>query len=171
MLLIHGTALIGVGIWDQRGAVGADCGALRGEGGDRGTLQGHALDHGQRGDGRGGEVGSFGLKVPGDLLTLADDLAVWSIPCFFVRPAYLCSGVMAALIQAAIDVAAAAGASSLEAYPVDTTVPGHTGNLFPGGRAGLLFPRSCWPSVSRSRAGLRPARLPGPSPGASPTVR
>ena len=27
---------------------------------------------------------------------------------------------------------AAAGAPALEAYPVDTTVPGHTGNLFPG---------------------------------------
>jgi GNAT superfamily N-acetyltransferase len=65
-------------------------------------------------------------------LTLADDLPVWSIPCFFVRRAYRRRGVMAALIQAAVGVAAAAGAPALEAYPVDTTVPGHTGNLFPG---------------------------------------
>jgi GNAT superfamily N-acetyltransferase len=65
-------------------------------------------------------------------LTLADDLPVWSIPCFFVRRAYRRRGVMAALIQAAVGVAAAAGAPTLEAYPVDTTVPCHTGNLFPG---------------------------------------
>jgi GNAT superfamily N-acetyltransferase len=61
-----------------------------------------------------------------------DDLPVWSIPCFFVRRAYRGCGVMGALIQAAVGVAAAAGAPALEAYPVDTTVPGHTGNLFPG---------------------------------------
>jgi hypothetical protein len=41
-------------------------------------------------------------------------------------------GVMDALIPAAVQAAALAGAPALEAYPVDTTVPGHTGNLFPG---------------------------------------
>jgi len=61
-----------------------------------------------------------------------DDLPVWSIPCFFVRRTYRRRGVMGALIQAAAEVAAAGGAPALEAYPVDTTVPGHTGNLFPG---------------------------------------
>jgi GNAT superfamily N-acetyltransferase len=61
-----------------------------------------------------------------------DDLPVWSIPCFFVRRAYRGSGVMRALIHGAADVAMAAGAPALEAYPVDTTVPGHTRNLFPG---------------------------------------
>jgi hypothetical protein len=39
---------------------------------------------------------------------------------------------MGALIAAAADVAASAGAPALEAYPVDTAVPGHTRNLFPG---------------------------------------
>jgi hypothetical protein len=39
---------------------------------------------------------------------------------------------MGALIEAAVGVAAAAGAPALEAYPVDTTVPGHTRNLFLG---------------------------------------
>jgi hypothetical protein len=39
---------------------------------------------------------------------------------------------MGALIGAALPVAAAAGAPALEAYPVDTAVPGHSGNLFPG---------------------------------------
>jgi hypothetical protein len=39
---------------------------------------------------------------------------------------------MGALIAAAIGVAASAGAPALEAYPVDTAVPGHTRNLFLG---------------------------------------
>jgi hypothetical protein len=39
---------------------------------------------------------------------------------------------MGALIEAAVDVAASAGAPALEAYPVDTAVPGHTRNLFLG---------------------------------------
>jgi GNAT superfamily N-acetyltransferase len=61
-----------------------------------------------------------------------DDLPVWSIPCFFVRRTHRHRGVMAALIEASAGVAAAAGAPALEAYPVDTAVPGHTRNLFPG---------------------------------------
>jgi hypothetical protein len=39
---------------------------------------------------------------------------------------------MGTLIDAAVGVAASAGAPALEAYPVDTTVPGHTRNLFLG---------------------------------------
>ena len=61
-----------------------------------------------------------------------DDLPVWSVACFFVRRAYRRRGVMEALIEAAVAVAAAAGAPAVEAYPVDTAVPGHTQNLFPG---------------------------------------
>jgi GNAT superfamily N-acetyltransferase len=61
-----------------------------------------------------------------------DDLPVWSLPCFFVRRTHRGRGVMAALIEASVDAAAAAGAPALEAYPVDTAVPGHTRNLFPG---------------------------------------
>ena len=34
--------------------------------------------------------------------------------------------------RAALPTAATAGAPALESYPVDTTVPSHTGNLFPG---------------------------------------
>lgn len=85
-------------------------------------------------------VGWCELALRADLAWLArtrylqppDDLPVWSIPCFFVRCAYRRRGVMGALIQAAVGVAAAGGAPALEAYPVDTAVPGHTGNLFPG---------------------------------------
>jgi GNAT superfamily N-acetyltransferase len=61
-----------------------------------------------------------------------DDLPVWSIPCFYVRSSYRGQGVTGALIEAALPVAVAAGAPALEAYPIDTTVPGHSGNLFPG---------------------------------------
>jgi hypothetical protein len=39
---------------------------------------------------------------------------------------------MDALIEAALPAAAATGAPALEAYPVDTSVPSHTGNVFPG---------------------------------------
>ena len=39
---------------------------------------------------------------------------------------------MDALIEAALPVAASAGAPALEAYPIDTAAPAHTGNLFPG---------------------------------------
>jgi GNAT superfamily N-acetyltransferase len=61
-----------------------------------------------------------------------DDVPVWSVPCFYVRSSHRGLGVMDALIEAALSAAASAGAPALEAYPVDTTVPGHTGNLFPG---------------------------------------
>ena len=61
-----------------------------------------------------------------------DDLPVWSVPCFYVRSSHRGRGVMDALIEAALPTAASAGAPALEAYPVDTTVPSHTGNLFPG---------------------------------------
>jgi len=61
-----------------------------------------------------------------------DDLPVWSIPCFFVRRSHRRRGVASALVDAAVDVARQAGAPALEAYPIDTDVPGHTANLFPG---------------------------------------
>jgi hypothetical protein len=51
------------------------------------------------------------------------------------------------LIEAAGPAAASAGAPVLEAYPVDTSVPSHTGNLFPG-----------------IAAVFAPARLPGRGP-------
>lgn len=61
-----------------------------------------------------------------------DELPVWSLPCFYVRRVHRHAGISGALIEAALAVAAAAGAPALEAYPIDITVPGHTANLFPG---------------------------------------
>ena len=57
---------------------------------------------------------------------------MWSVPCFYVRRSHRRQGVMGALIEAAVGVVATAGAPALEAYPVDTAVPGHTRNLFLG---------------------------------------
>ena len=79
-----------------------------------------------------------------------DDLPVWSVPCFYVRSSHRGRGVMDALIGAALPAAAAAGAPALEAYPVDTTVPSHTGNLFPGIAA--AFARHGFEVVARRKA-------------------
>lgn len=61
-----------------------------------------------------------------------DDVAVWSVPCFFVRRGCRREGVMALLISGAIEHARAGGAPALEAYPVDTSLPGATRNIFSG---------------------------------------
>jgi len=61
-----------------------------------------------------------------------DELPVWSVPCFYVRRTHRRRGVMGGLIDAAVGVAGSAGAPAVEAYPVDTSVPGHTRNLFLG---------------------------------------
>jgi GNAT superfamily N-acetyltransferase len=65
-------------------------------------------------------------------LQSVDDLPVWSVPCFYVRRSHRGMGVMGALIDGAVQAAKAANAPALEAYPVDTETPGHSGNLFPG---------------------------------------
>jgi GNAT superfamily N-acetyltransferase len=74
----------------------------------------------------------FGWLLRNRYLRAGDDLPVWSVPCFYVRRSHRGRGVTAALIEGAVAAAAAAGASALEAYPVDTAQAGHTGNLFPG---------------------------------------
>ncbi len=78
-----------------------------------------------------------------------DDLPVWSIPCFYVRRSHRHQGVTTALIDAATEVARRAGAPALEAYPIDTRVPGHTTNLFPGVAA--VFSRSGFHVVARRK--------------------
>jgi len=61
-----------------------------------------------------------------------DDLPVWSVPCFYIRRKYRGQGITGVLIDAAVEHAAANGAPAVEAYPVDTSVPSHTGNLYTG---------------------------------------
>jgi GNAT superfamily N-acetyltransferase len=48
-----------------------------------------------------------------------DDLPVWSIVCFNVRPGHRRRGVAKALLAGAIDYARSYGAAGLEAYPTD----------------------------------------------------
>jgi GNAT superfamily N-acetyltransferase len=91
----------------------------------------------------------FGWLTRARYLRPPDDLPVWSAPCFYVRRTHRGRGVMDALIPAAVEAAALAGAPALEAYPVDTTVPGHTGNLFPGVAA--AFARHGFEVVARHK--------------------
>jgi GNAT superfamily N-acetyltransferase len=78
-----------------------------------------------------------------------DDLPVWSLACFYVRRTHRGQGVADALIEAAVPVAAQAAAPALEAYPVDTAVPGHTTNLFPG--VAKIFARHGFGVVARRK--------------------
>jgi GNAT superfamily N-acetyltransferase len=48
-----------------------------------------------------------------------DDLPVWSIGCFRIRPGYRRRGVAKALLDGVIDAARRAGAPGVEAYPID----------------------------------------------------
>lgn len=67
--------------------------------------------------------------------TRVDAVPVWSISCFFVRRGFRRQGVMAELIFAALRIAKHAGAPALEAYPIDTSAPKATSNIFTGTEA------------------------------------
>jgi GNAT superfamily N-acetyltransferase len=51
-----------------------------------------------------------------------DDVAVWLISCFYVRKGHRRQGIMAALIDAALEAARAAGVPAVEGYPLDGSV-------------------------------------------------
>ena len=48
-----------------------------------------------------------------------DDLPVWSVGCFQIRPGYRRRGIARALLDAVVDAARRAGAPGVEAYPID----------------------------------------------------
>ena len=48
-----------------------------------------------------------------------DDLPVWSIGCFRIRPGFRRRGVARALLDGVVEAARAAGAPGVEAYPID----------------------------------------------------
>jgi GNAT superfamily N-acetyltransferase len=52
------------------------------------------------------------------ILKPVDDQPVWSIVCFFIHKAYRGQGLTARLIEAAVDYAAAHGATIVEGYPI-----------------------------------------------------
>jgi len=82
-------------------------------------------------------------------LERVDDVAVWSISCFYVRRGYRRQGVMSALIVAALKAAKRANASALEAYPIDTMRRGSTSNVFTG--TASTFKRAGFKTVARRK--------------------
>jgi GNAT superfamily N-acetyltransferase len=48
-----------------------------------------------------------------------DDLPVWSIGCFRIRPGYRRRGIATALLEGVVEAARRAGAPGVEAYPID----------------------------------------------------
>lgn len=48
-----------------------------------------------------------------------DDLPVWSIGCFRIRPGYRRRGIATALVGGVVEAARLAGAPGVEAYPID----------------------------------------------------
>ena len=48
-----------------------------------------------------------------------DDLPVWSIGCFQIRPGYRRRGIAKALLAGVVEAAREAGAPGVEAYPID----------------------------------------------------
>lgn len=82
-----------------------------------------------------------------------DDVPVWTLSCFYVRRSHRHRDVAAALIDAAVHTAKDAAAPELEAYPIDTGVPGHSSNIFTGTAA--MFESAGFRMVA-SRAPSRP---------------
>ena len=81
-----------------------------------------------------------------------DERPVWSIVCFVVGRRARGRGVAAALLEAAIEYAAAHGATMLEAYPVDVP-PGErvpSANVFKGTLG--MFERAGFEVVARRQA-------------------
>jgi GNAT superfamily N-acetyltransferase len=86
-------------------------------------------------------------------LAPVDEAPVWSITCFFVARSHRHRGVTRALIDAAGAHARAAGATLLEAYPVDLARP--TGDAFVYTGAASTFAAAGFEEVAR-RTPTRP---------------
>jgi GNAT superfamily N-acetyltransferase len=61
-----------------------------------------------------------GRMMPGSADSDPGDAGVWAVTCFVVRVGFRRRGVAGALLAGAVDLARAAGARVVEAYPVDT---------------------------------------------------
>lgn len=62
----------------------------------------------------------MGRLVRSRTIPQVDDLPVWSIVCFVVRPGYRRRGVAGALLDGAVEYARSRGAPAVEGYPADT---------------------------------------------------
>ena len=83
----------------------------------------------------------------GRILRRVDDAPVWSISCFYIRSGYRRRGVTSALIEAAERFAADAGATTMEAIPVDKALPKGVSNDFTG--VASTFRRHGYEEVAR----------------------
>ena len=84
------------------------------------------------------------------ILAPLDDVPVWSIVCFVVSRRSRRQGVAATLLDAAIEYARSRGATTLEAYPVDTSegrVP--SANVYHGTRS--MFEKAGFEIVAERR--------------------
>ena len=66
------------------------------------------------------------------VLAPVDDVDVWSITCFVIARPQRRKGLMRPLIEAAVAHAAAAGATMIEAYPLDAQRKIYSGEIFVG---------------------------------------
>lgn len=66
-----------------------------------------------------GPRAAFPVLARSRVLKPVDDQPVWSIVCFFVTRSYRRKGLMASLIDAAVEYARQQGAQIVEAYPVE----------------------------------------------------
>ena len=110
----------------------------------------------------------YGRLTSSKILAPIDDTPVWSIVCFVVSRAVRGQGVAAELLAAAIEFARAHGATTLEAYPVDTSdgrVPAanaYHGTLAMFERAGFtVVERRQWNPTTPVRPIVRLALDPG----------
>ena len=83
-----------------------------------------------------------------------EDPGVWSIVCFYVVRGERGGGLAAALLEAAVDFAAAQGATAVEGYPRDTAGSArHANEMFVGSRS--MFAGAGFEEVAR-RSPQRP---------------
>ncbi len=78
-----------------------------------------------------------------------DDRPVWSVVCFVVPSPHRGRGVTKALLAGAIAYAREHGVGTLEAYPVDTAVPGHASAPWFG--SAHMFAEAGFEEVARRR--------------------
>jgi GNAT superfamily N-acetyltransferase len=62
----------------------------------------------------------------------AEDTSVWLVPCFFVRVGHRKQGVMRALLDGAVQLAAEHGATAVEGFPLAGTARRSTGDAYLG---------------------------------------
>lgn len=67
-----------------------------------------------------GPRSEMGRLVRSRTIPKVDDLPVWSIVCFVVRPGHRRRGIAHALLEGAVAYAASRGAVMVEGYPADT---------------------------------------------------